>query len=143
MSLADALAEALDKKSEGTITAEHGGAKAHVDVVTSGPVGVRVRGVKIERGRDVPIETAAEELPGQLAGVLPERIHAVEVDPRLGGAILRTKPDEMRGREFVEVEVSGTRKVDIRRWEASDEGRKPKDWAMTRDALGRLVDDLG
>ena len=142
MSLSHAIAEALDKKSEGTVTAEHGGAKAHVDVVASGPVGVRVRGVKIERGRDVPIEQAAEELPGQLAGVLPERIKAVEVDAGLGGAVLRTKPEEMRGREFVEVEVTDTRKVDIRRWAVGEEGREARDWAMTRDALGRLVDEL-
>lgn len=142
MSLADALAEALDRKSEGTVTAEHGGAKAHVDVVTAGPVGVRLRGLKVERGRDVSVEDAARQLPEQLAGVLPERVVPVEVDAGLGGAVLRTKPDEMRGGEFVEVEVRGTRKVEVRRWRVGEE-REPRDWAMTRDALGRLLDELG
>lgn len=142
MTLSRAIAEALDKKPEGTVTAEHGGAKAHVDVVASGPVGVRVRGVKIERGRDVPVEQAAAELPRQLAGVLPERVEAVEVDPGLGGAVLRTKPEEMREREFVEVEIKGTRHVDIRRYAVGEEGREPRDFALTRDALGRLVDEL-
>jgi hypothetical protein len=142
MSLSRAIAEALDESPEGTVEATHGGASARVDVVASGPVGVRVRGVHVERGRDVAIEQAAAELPEQLARVLPERVEAVEVDPGLGGAILRTSPGEMDGPRFVEVEVTGTRKVDIRRWTVGEDRREPEEWAMTRDALGRLLDDL-
>lgn len=142
MSLSRAIGEALDQGVEGTVEASHAGAKARLDVVATGPVGVRVRAVHVERGRDVGIEEAAAELPEQLARVLPERIEAIEVDPGLGGAILRTSPSEMDGPRFVEVEVTGTRQVDIRRWSVAEGDREPEEWAMTRDALGRLLDDL-
>lgn len=138
MSLSKTLDNALQK---GVIKVEHRGGKASVDVVAVGPVGVRVRAIAIDRARDVPVSQAAEELVEQLARVLPERIEAVEVDPGLGGAVLRTKPSEMRDGEFVEVEVRGSRSVRVRRWRVDGE-RVPVDWAMTRDQLGRLVDEL-
>lgn len=140
MSLADAMNKALDG-GEGLIRAEHSGATAEVDVVAAGPVGVRVRGLKVHRGRDVSIAEAAEQLPEQLARVLPERVVPVEVDAGLGGAVLRTKPGEMRDAEFIEVELRGSRSVEVRRWRVEGE-REPIDWAMTRDQLGRLLDAL-
>ena len=138
MSLAKTLDEALKR---GVIKVTHAGGQASVDVVAVGPVGVRVRSIAIDRARDVAIPTAAQELVEQLGRVLPERIEAVEVDPGLGGAVLRTKPSEMRDGEFVEVEVRGSRSVRVRRWRVDTE-RVPVDWAMTREQLGRLVDEL-
>lgn len=142
MSLSEALAEALEEQPNGSITAEHEGARAHVDVVASGPIGVRVKRVTVQRSRDVAVADAATSVSERLGSVLPERVEPVEVDPALGGAVLRTRPEDIHNREYLEVEIRGTRKVDIRRWRVEDEGRAEADWSMTRDQLGRLLDDL-
>ena len=144
MSLSRALDDALDTTPEGTVTAESDGATAEVEVAASGPIGVTVRRVKVRRGRDVPVEEAARALPDQLARAVPERVEPVEVDPALGGATLRSKPEEMDGDRFFEVEVRGPRDVTIGRYRARrGEPRETAEWSMTREQLGRLLDDLG
>lgn len=144
MKLSEALDEALDDRAgqSGTVEIEDGDARASVDVADCGRLGVKVRGVKVRRGRARDIEQTARELPERLRS-LPERVEPVEVDPRLGGATLRSKPEDMQGGEFFQVDVEGERDVEVKRYRARDEGgREPVDWTMTRDQLGRLVDEL-
>lgn len=142
MTLGRALDEALDARggATGEIEVEHGGHKARVDVTDVDRLGVSVRGVRVEReaSRDVAGEAAA--LPGRLRSV-PETLAPVEVDPVLGGATLRTVPEEIRDREFTQVDV-GPRHVELQRYKAQDGGRDPVDFTLTRGQLRRLVDEL-
>ena len=135
--LDDALNE-LD--GPGTVALDRDGGKTEVDVVDADRIGVRVRGVRVHRDRDVDVEREAFALPDRMRS-LPDRIEPVEVAPTLGGARLRSRPDEMRGRDYFEVDVA-PRRTDIRRTRVDADGeRHETDWTMTRDQLDRLLDE--
>lgn len=142
MSWRRALDRALDGHPDAPGTVEVAGpsGSAHVDVARAGPIGVRVRKVRVTHDEDRDIAQEAERLGGLRS--LPERVVPIEVAPGLGGAILRSKPDEMRDREFFEVEVDGAREVEVRRRRVTEDGREAVEWDMTRDGLGRLLDEL-
>lgn len=158
--LSDALDAALDDHvasgaRRGTVSAEIDGARAEIDVTDADRLGVAVRGVKVSRGTSgegavgggapepvVDVAAEAERLSGGLRA-LPERVRAVEIDPRLGGAILRSDEGEMRGREFFEVDVRASGTTSVQRLRpAEGGGRNVVDHTMTRGQLGRLVDEL-
>ena len=146
MSFRDAIDEAIDRRPDGgRVGVNAGEASAEVDVVRAGPIGVRVRGVRIDRGRDVDIAEEANALPDRLRG-LPERVRATEVDPRLGGAVLRSRPDEMSegpNPEFYQVDLHGKREAEVRRLRAVDGGGyAPVEFDLTRRQLGDLLDQL-
>lgn len=144
MSWRRAVDQALDKRSDapGTVTVDGpDGATADVDVERAGPIGVRLRKVRLKRAKDRDIREEAERLSRDLRS-LPERVEPVEVDPKLGGAILRSRPDEMKRRGFFEVDVRGTREVEVRRKRITEGGREDDHWEMTRDGLGRVLDEL-
>jgi len=143
VSLGRALDDALDAKGggPGAVDIEDGGRKARVEVTDVDRLGVRVRGVRVEReaARDVADEAAA--LPERLRS-LPETLVPTEVDPRLGGATLRTTPSEMHDGEFSQVDVRPN-DVELRRYKVTEGGREPVDFTMTRPQLRRLLDELG
>ena len=133
--LDDAL-DALDGES-GTVSIDQDGGTAEVDVVEADRLGVRVRGVRVTRKRGVDVAREAKELPDRLRS-LPDRVEPSEVAPELGGSRLRSKP---RKGEYFEVDVAPDR-TDIRRTRVDDEGeRHETDWTMTRDQLGRIIDE--
>jgi hypothetical protein len=145
--MAGELAKALDEAitthgaDAGVVEASAGGASATVELDGAGPIGVRVTRVRVEHGgqRDLADEAAA--LPDRVRG-LPERVVPIEVDPRLGGAVLRSRPEEMEGREFMEIEVD-VAGASVRRLRPRDGGgREAVGWDATRRDLGRLVDTL-
>jgi len=136
------LDDALDAlpPGGGSVTVDRGGAKATVDVVDRDRIGVRVRGVRVDRERPVDVEREAATLPERLRA-LPERVAPLEVAPSLGGARLRTRPDELRGRGWFEVDIEPTR-TSIRRTKVDEAGeRSSADWTMTREQLDRLIDE--
>ena len=141
MSLRDALRDALDEGKTGTVEIEAEGRSAEVDVVDVDRIGVQVRGVRVRREQAYDVEAVAEKWPRELRD-LPDRVEPVEVDPRLGGAILRSRPDEMRDDTFVEVEVRDDEASVHRLKTQPGGGREKVDWALTRDQLGRMLDDL-
>lgn len=147
MSLGKVLDEVLDdaagKDVEGirTLTAHDGERSAEVDVHEVGRLGVRVSRIRVEREDPYDVEQVAREWPRTLRD-LPDRIEPVEVDANLGGASLRSKPDEMRDDRFIDVEVRG-RSAEVRRLTRNRGGeRRPADMTLTREQLGRMVDDL-
>ena len=74
---------------------------------------------------------------------LPHRVQPVEVDPVLGGGMLRSRPDEMKKREFYQVDLSGQREVGVRRYRVQSDGqRKQTDFTLTREQLGDLIDEI-
>jgi hypothetical protein len=134
------LDEALDAlpAEGGKATLEDG--SATVDVVEVDRIGVRVREVEVHRSADADVHAEAMAMPERMR-TLPDRITPIEVDPQLGGAILRSRPEDMRDREFYEVEIR-RRKTAIRKHRVDAQGdRAPVDWAMTRDQLRRLIDE--
>jgi hypothetical protein len=137
-SLDDALDALPDGK--GTVGVHRGDTDTEVDVVDTDRLGVKVRSVRVGRERPVDVVGEARRLPDDLRS-LPDRIAPVEVDPALGGAKLRTRPDELRGGEFFEVDVE-PRQTTIRRTRVGDDGgREPAEWTLTRDQLDRLIDE--
>ena len=137
------LDQALDDwDGEDVVEVELPAGRAEVEAAEVGPVGVRLRRLRVERERDVDVAREAERLSDGLRS-LGERVVPTEVDPRLRGATLRTHPDEMREREFFQVDLDAEGAVEVGRTRVTDEGRRDVDWSMTRDQLGRLLDELG
>lgn len=137
------LDNALDVVPPGvgaTVGVDRAGSTTEVDVVDVDRLGVRVRALRVERERPVDLETEARSLPDRVRS-LPDRLEPVEIAPSLGGARLRTRPDEYQRREFFEVDVEPLRTT-IRRTRVDDDGtRGPTDWTMTREQLDRLIDE--
>lgn len=134
------LDKALDAlEGPGVIEVQEVGGKTRVEVVESDRLGVRVRGVHVgHNARDM--RRVAEVLPDRIHA-LPGKLMPVEVAPILGGATLRTRPEDMRRERFFEVKVreDGT---DIRRYQISAGERKSKEWTLTREQLHDLVDEV-
>lgn len=141
------LDDAIDRlpKEGGVVRIPWGGDRsagvdAEVDVVDSDRLGVKVRGVRIHRERPVDISEEARALPDRMRS-LPDRIAPVEVAPELGGARLRSRPDEVRHNEFFEVDVEPNR-TSIRKTRMGEDGeRAPADFTLTREQLDRLIDE--
>lgn len=139
------LGDALDRAiaGPGVVRVEHEGRVAEVDVVDADRLGVRVLRVRMEGvGRAGPqaVRDAAERLPDALRA-LPDRMVTVEVAPTLGGAVLRSAPEDVRNREFFEARTDG-RVTEVERVRVGTTGREPVPFTMTREALGRIVDKV-
>lgn len=130
--------DALD--GAGEVTVEREGGRAVVDVERAGPIGARVRRVRVETDIPWDLTERAHALPGRLRS-LPERVEAQEIAPTLGGAILRTVPEDLRGDGYFEVEV-GDRFAEVRRVGLDGGERSSEAFDVTREQLGRLLDEL-
>lgn len=133
------LADRLDRSlAPGVVQADVGGVHAEVDVVEVDRLGVSVRGVTVRTPTKGDVAGHAARLPGAL-GALTERVRPVEVDPTLGGAVLRSKP---RRQEYFEVRSDG-REVSVEKLRRGPDGRTRVPFVLTREQLGRLVEDVG
>ena len=73
----------------------------------------------------------------------PHRVQPVEVDPYLGGGVLRSRPEEMKKPEFYQVDLTGDREIGVRRYRVQADGqRKQTDFTLTREQLGDLIDEI-
>ncbi|HJN77861.1 MAG TPA: hypothetical protein QGF58_28350 [Myxococcota bacterium] len=143
MSLKDALGDKLDLPGvdSGHIEVEYDNRKAEIDLVEVGPIGARVKRVRVSVPSAAPLQQQADGICERLRG-LGERLVPVEVDERLGGGVLRSDPNEMNGRRYYEVGLDGD-SATVERYRALDDGgREQEDFTVTRDQLGRIVDDL-
>jgi hypothetical protein len=133
----DEAISALD--GSGTVAVNEAGGRTEVEVIESDKLGVRIREVQVGRSvRDVAVE--AEALPNRLRAI-PDRVVPIEVDPGLGGAILRTRPENMRRGRFFEVEVR-PEQTGIKRYVVVDGERTQEDFTLTREQLRDLVDEF-
>lgn len=136
------LNDALDRvpTGGGIVRVDRDDTQAEVDVIDADRLGVKVRAVRINRNQPVDIAQEAAALPDRMRS-LPDRIEPVEVAPELGGARLRTRPDELRHNEYFEVDVEEKR-TSIHKTRMSEDGtRTPADFTLTRDQLDRLIDE--
>lgn len=133
------LDDALDAVSgPGVVEVDEPGGRTAIDVVDADRIGVRVRDLRVGHApRDVVVE--AERLTGR-NGPLPP-VAPVEVDPRLGGAILRTAPDALRRGRYDEIEVR-PEETSVRRYRVEAGERHPEELTLTRDQLRDLIDAI-
>lgn len=102
-------------------------------------------GVVVERLR---VTGARGGLPQRAAAVAEalrpqgERLVPVEVDPGLGGEVLRTRPEDMRGGRFYQVDLDPTGAT-LQRLRRGPQGRVREPFAVTRDELERMIEGLG
>lgn len=133
------LARALDDVLQpGPVHAEAEGRRVEVDVRDADRLGVTVDRIRVSGPRE-DVRARAERLPRALARGLGEELTPIEVDPGLGGAVLRGPVDQGR---FTEVSVD-PESVTIRRHELHEDGRRPAPFTLTREQLGRIVDGVG
>jgi hypothetical protein len=138
----DETLDALDGEA-GEVEIVIEGARATVDVVAVDKLGLTVREVGVCRERPFDLVEECAALPDKIRS-LPHRLHPVEVAPELGGGVLRSRPEEMRRREFFQVDLTGDRNVGVRRFRVGDDGqREQTDFTLTREQLGDLVEELG
>ena len=139
--LGKALNDALDGVTgPGTVRAAADGKTSEVEVLDVDRLGVKCTRVRVQRAGPLDVLDAAERLPDGLRA-LGEALVPVEVDPGLGGAVLRSEPE---GNEFYELGVQASGELDLRRWKGgAGLDREPTDFTLTRKQLGRLVDELG
>ena len=140
MNLRDAIHAAIDALpgDAGAVSVDVDGQRAEVDVVDHDRLGVRIGGVRITHDAPRDVRAEAERLAGERG--LPDALTPTEIDARLGGAILRSEPEN---REFTEVELRPDTTT-LRRWRAvPGAAREPVDLELSRKQLGRLIDSLG
>lgn len=125
----------------GPVRVEHDDGVVEVDVVEAGPVGVVIDRLRVRPRDPAPLGARSRALASglRLGG---ERLVEVEVDEALGGATLRTDPADMQGGRFFEVELDAEG-AEVRRHRVGDDGaRAAAPFAVTRDALGRAIDQM-
>ena len=114
------------------------GLSAEINVVKTGPVGVIIDRLRVTG----PAGDIAERT-NTLADTLRPNgtaLSPIEIDPRLGGATLRSPLD--RQRRFFEAEVTEDA-IQLTRNRVSDDGvREPTDFSLTREALREILDGI-
>lgn len=139
MRLSDGIERALGRSDalERPVEVAAGGARARVDVTAVDGLGVRVRSVRVEVDGAAPVTQRAVRV-AEACRVLGEAVAPVEVDAALGGAVLRgpLRRDVFHG---VDLDPAG---AEVRRWRVTEGERQPAEFTLTREQLGRLVDDL-
>ena len=75
---------------------------------------------------------------------LGERMRAVEVVPDLGGAVLRSDPEDMVEGRYWELGVGEDgRTAELERWKVGEQGQRSREpYTVTRGDLGKIVDGL-
>ncbi len=141
--LSDALRDKLNQPGEGggrvVVDTETG--TAEVDLSSKGPIGAKVHRVRVEARRPGSLDGQADRICKRVRG-LGERLVPVEIDGRLGGGVLRSDPKEMRNKRYFEVGLDGEGAT-LERYRAKEGGgRRRESFEVTREQLGRLVDDL-
>jgi hypothetical protein len=146
MGLRDHIDKALDAwadRPEGapsTVTGEVGGLSTEISVRDTDRLGVVVDHIEV-KGVAGALDVRSERIAASLRPV-GERLIPVEVDPKLGGAILRTHPEDMRGGRFFQVDI-GSDRAKLTRHHVDQAGaRQAQQFGLTRDQLGELLDEL-
>ena len=135
------LSEAADSKiqSPGTISVQSpDGLSAELDVAKSGPVGVILRRLRVTGPPDDLTRRAADV--ARTIHPSGATLTPIEVDPRLGGATLRSPVD--RQRRFYEAEVTED-SVELTRCTVGEDGaRAPAEFSLTREGLSEILDGI-
>jgi len=137
-----AVNAALDTARDGDrIKVVGPGWTADIDARRVGPIGVVVDRLKVV-GQSGDIAQRASAI-AQRIRPHGERLRAVEVAPTLGGAVLATRPEDMRGGRFFQVDLTDDSAELSHQQRHAAAPRQAASFAITRDELDRVVRDLG
>ena len=130
------LTDEVDKiSSPGRHTAAAGGVSAEIDVIDADRIGVVIERVRARGRRGDVVERAAAFAERLRPGGQP--LTPIEVDATLGGATLRSPPDDRR--RYYEAGVTEDAIELTRQQVGSDGSRQPIDFALTREQLGDMI----
>lgn len=118
-----------------------GGAVGSIDLVRANDLGVRARAVRVRHAAPRDVADEADRVARDLRD-LPHRLAPVEVDRGLGGAVLRSRPEELRRRELYEVRVTPEQN-EVRRLRIEEAGRAEVELELGREQLARVLEGLG
>ena len=141
--LSDALRDKLELPGvgDGPVVVDNELGSVEVDLSAKGPIGAKVQRVRVESRNPTDLGEQARRICDRVRG-LGERLVPVEVDPRIGGAVLRSDPADMRGKRYFEVGLDG-KGATLERYKAREGGGRDREpFEVTQEQLGRLVDDL-
>jgi len=132
-----------------TVDVEEGGIAVRAKVKGSGPYGSNLDQLSVERpdgelaDDGSPVEQQADAIVERVT-YLPERLRKHEVEGGLGRGILRSRPEDMRDREYQELDLLEGRKIDVARYKFGVKGGKRKriPQSFGHENLRRLTDDL-
>ena len=132
-----------DPGPPGRLEVEDEGVTVQADVLDCERIGATVDRVRVHRDQPGDVAAQAEAIARGMHG-LGERVQSVEVEPSLGGAVLRTMPEDMVDGRYYEINVGDDgRRAELERWQVGDDGQRSREpFTVTRDKLGRVVDGL-
>ena len=129
----------------GSFEVDHAGTRVEGEVERSGPVGVRLKHLKVSPSAVAPIDLyeRAADLEQRLRPG-GERLRAVEVDARLGGGTLRSRTEDMRRGRYFQIDLSPTGDAEVRRYRVhpTTGERTTEAFDLTRRQLEELVEHL-
>jgi len=144
-SLGKALEALLDdatrsEHAPGLLEASYGGARVQAEIVDVDRLGVIVERLRVQAGSG-DLEGQAERI-AQTVRPAGQQLRAVEVDTRLHGGVLRTTAEHMVGGRFYQVGIDA-QGAELTRHHKDEDGRRVRErFTLTREHLGRLVDEL-
>lgn len=149
MSLGSTLVERLRAGERGVIEVDDGQVKVRAEVSGAGPFGSELRSLEVRPNEGGAVDghevcrralRIEEEVT---AGAERWRTH--ERDAGIGRAVLRTRPEDLRGGEYDEVwvEGDGAIRVDRYRFDRPSGTRERVGMNHGHHALERIVDGLG
>jgi hypothetical protein len=145
MSLAKAFDDALSAPLpvEGPVSGEHEGRQVHAEVRDVDRLGATLDHLRVSQPEGGDVRRQAEAMtPGLKA--LGEPVHPVEIEPGLGGAVLRSEPDPSNQNRFWEVNIRSARDASLDRYRVQSENgeRLREPFTLTREQLGRVVEGM-
>jgi len=143
MSLGELLEKKLDLPGAGTgsvqVDSETGAVQ--LDIADHDRLGATVDRLRVSVPSSATLPEQASAIADRVRD-LGGKLIPIEVDERLGGGTLRTAPRDIRGGRFFEVELDGD-SATIDRYQIQEDGQRERQpFTMTREQLGRVVDDL-
>lgn len=145
MTLSHALDKALSQRvSENTVQAQDQGADVEAQVVDVDRLGARLERLSVHHPQGGDLMHQVETMPESLRA-LGAPLRPIEVEPSVGGAILRSDPDRKDDSRFWEVRIhDGGKEASLERFsvEPSQGARTAEPFTLSREQLGKVVDGL-
>ncbi len=126
-----------DPGPPGTVRVDDGDLSLEAEVVDCERIGATVDRLRVRREQPGDIPAQAQAIAGRMHG-LGERVRPVEVEPGLGGAVLRSEPEDMVEGRYFEINVGDEgRRAEVERWKVGEDGKRSREpFTVTRGRHG-------
>jgi hypothetical protein len=139
------LARQLDQalQGPGTLHLAHPEVNVEAEIEALDTLGVRLRKLRMSPRSPGQLEESARQLQ-ETVRPNGERLGIVELDPRLGGARLRTNLVDIRNSRFFQLDLDISGQVELQRIqvEPNSGDRCVGHFDLSREAFGRLAEDI-